>query len=96
MTGCGKSDSSSSKKPKVYNECEKAQAAVDKFGAGWNLGNTLDATGGSRDDIWGCETSWGNPYTTKEMITTVKDAGFNAIRVPITWENHIISEFCGV
>ena len=89
MTGCGKSDSSSSEKPKVYNECEKAQVAVDKFGAGWNLGNTLDATGGSRDDIWGCETSWGNPYTTKEMITTVKDAGFNAIRVPITWENHI-------
>ena len=90
LTGCGDTGSSSeSSTPKVYEECEKAQQAVDKFGAGWNLGNTLDATGGSRDDIFSCETSWGNPETTKEMITCVKDSGFNAVRVPITWANHI-------
>ena len=45
LAGCGKAESSSESKPKVYEECEKAQAAVDKFGAGWNLGNTLDSTG---------------------------------------------------
>lgn len=53
---------------------------------GWNLGNTLDATGGSS---LSSETSWGNPYTTKEMIDEVKNAGFNALRIPITWEKHL-------
>lgn len=46
---------------------------------GWNLGNTLDATGGSGLTQ---ETSWGNPAVTPELIQAVKDAGFNAIRVP--------------
>lgn len=52
---------------------------------GWNLGNTLDATGGSG---LGSETSWGNPKTTKEMIDVMVDAGFNVIRIPITWDGH--------
>lgn len=50
---------------------------------GWNLGNTLDSTGGSGLTQ---ETSWGNPATTQELIQAVKDAGFNAVRVPTTWE----------
>jgi len=45
---------------------------------GWNLGNTLDAHPGG-------ETYWGNPLTTKAMITAIKDAGFNAIRIPVSW-----------
>ena len=53
---------------------------------GWNLGNTLDATGGSGLTQ---ETSWGNPAVTPELIQAVKDAGFNAIRVPTTWERQI-------
>lgn len=44
---------------------------------GWNLGNTLDATGG--------ETSWGNPMITQELISAIKAQGFNSIRIPITW-----------
>ena len=52
---------------------------------GWNLGNTLDATGGSG---LSSETSWGNPKTTKEMIDAIVDAGFNVIRIPITWDGH--------
>lgn len=52
---------------------------------GWNLGNTLDATGGSG---LSSETSWGNPKTTKEMIDAIVDAGFNVIRIPITWDKH--------
>lgn len=53
---------------------------------GWNLGNALDATGGSGLST---ETSWGNPKTTKELILAVKDAGFNAVRVPTTWYKHV-------
>lgn len=56
---------------------------------GWNLGNSLDATG------WGAgsETSWGNPVTTKALILKVKEAGFDAVRIPTTWYNHVDSDF---
>lgn len=53
---------------------------------GWNLGNTLDATGNSG---LSSETSWGNPKTTEELILAVKGAGFNAVRVPTTWGKHM-------
>ncbi len=47
---------------------------------GWNLGNTFDAPDG--------ETSWGNPFTTRELIEYVKELGFGTIRIPITWHTH--------
>lgn len=53
---------------------------------GWNIGNTLDATGGSGLTQ---ETSWGNPAVTPELIQAVKDAGFNAVRIPTTWERQM-------
>ena len=59
---------------------------VKEIKVGWSLGNTLDSTGGSGVDS---ETSWGNIVTTKEMITAVKDAGFNIIRIPTTWGIHM-------
>ncbi len=67
---------------------------VKEIKVGWSLGNTLDSTGGTGVDS---ETSWGNILTTKEMITTVKDAGFNIIRIPTTWgihmdENNVVDE----
>jgi len=34
------------------------------------------------------ERYYGNPVTTKAMLQKVKDKGFNAIRVPITWISH--------
>lgn len=46
---------------------------------GWNVGNSLDAIGG--------ETAWGNPEINEELIEAVKDAGFNAVRIPIAWSN---------
>jgi endoglucanase len=51
------------------------------MGTGWNLGNTLDATGG--------ETSWGNPVTTKAMIDKVRAQGFKTIRIPTTWGPYV-------
>lgn len=35
------------------------------------------------------ETLWGNPTTTKEMIDCVKEQGFNAVRIPVTWYDHL-------
>ena len=65
-----------------------ADEIVSEIKVGWNLGNTLDSynTGKSGLDT---ETGWGNLKTTKEMIKSVKAAGFNAIRVPVTWAEHM-------
>lgn len=54
---------------------------------GWNLGNTLDATGGGTSVK--SETSWGNPITNEDIIKKVKEAGFNVIRIPVSWEHHL-------
>jgi endoglucanase len=48
---------------------------------GWNIGNTLEATGG--------ETAWGNPKVTKALIDFVKASGFNAIRIPCSWNQNM-------
>lgn len=38
------------------------------------------------------ETLWNNPITTYEMIEQVRAAGFNAVRVPVTFFNHTVSD----
>ncbi len=58
---------------------------VSDMKIGWNLGNTLDATGAFGINS---ESSWGNPRTKQEMIDAVLDAGFNVIRIPVTWSGH--------
>ena len=63
-----------------------AAEIVALMGIGWNIGNTFDATGGLDSTH---ETSWGNPKVTKELIHAVKEAGFNVIRIPITWAQEI-------
>jgi len=54
-----------------------------KIKLGWNIGNTLEATGG--------ETAWGNPKVTKALIDLVKANGFNAIRIPCSWNQNLVS-----
>ena len=63
----------------------ETQSFLEAMGAGWNLGNTLDATGSSTVNS---ETSWGNPKTTQAMIDAVKAAGFNTVRIPVSWGKH--------
>jgi endoglucanase len=52
-----------------------------KIKLGWNIGNTLEATNG--------ETAWGNPKVTKALIDAVKTNGFNAIRIPCSWNQYV-------
>lgn len=79
---------------------ETATAAVKNMGLGWNLGNTLEAnrqsvtTDVTSPDYWGqqgleSETCWGQYVTRPELLKMMKDAGFGAIRVPVTWYNHM-------
>ena len=53
--------------------------------SGWNLGNTLDSY---NNGIAG-ETLWGNPFVNQELLNGVKAAGFDIIRIPVTWMGHI-------
>ncbi|MDE5770692.1 MAG: cellulase family glycosylhydrolase [Ruminococcus sp.] len=56
---------------------------------GWNYGNSLDATSGKGHAGLETETAWGNPACTKETIKAVKDKGFNTVRLPTTWYQHM-------
>jgi len=69
---------------------ETAAEAVGNMGVGWNLGNTLDANNGQPcPDIVRSETMWGQPVTKPELMDMMRQAGFGAIRVPVTWYPHM-------
>jgi endoglucanase len=57
----------------------------EKIFAGWNLGNSLDSYSGGV----GNETAWGNPLINQDLMNGVKAAGFDIIRIPVTWMGHI-------
>ncbi len=63
---------------------------VAGMGTGWNLGNSFDPV----DCTWlsnemDYETAWGNPQVTRELIHYIKEQGFDTIRIPVTWTNHV-------
>lgn len=58
-----------------------AMTLMKKMTLGINLGNTLEATGG--------ETAWGAPKTTEAIIKYFKQLGFNAVRVPCSWDQNL-------
>ena len=69
-----------------------SKTLVEALGFGWNLGNTLDAWQSvGVDEGLASETSWGNPVTTEEMIDELVRKGFKAVRIPVTWHNHLIT-----
>ena len=51
---------------------------------GWNLGDTLDA---HEKGVSG-ETLWGNPKASQLLFDGVKKAGFDIVRIPVTWMGH--------
>lgn len=67
---------------------------VSQIKVGWNLGNTFDAhRDGNVGDEMTIEKYWCGCYTTPEMIQAIKAAGFNAIRIPVSWHNHVDKDF---
>jgi aryl-phospho-beta-D-glucosidase BglC (GH1 family) len=53
---------------------------ASRIGVGFNIGNTLEAIGG--------ETAWGNPTITPGFVAFVKQTGFTAVRLPVSWDKH--------
>lgn len=98
LAGCGDSGNSTAASdseaqqtaeadtPDDFNTDITAMELTADIRIGWNLGNTLESTGNTGLEQ---ETSWGNPETTPELIQAVKDAGFNAVRIPVTWQNQL-------
>lgn len=84
---------------------ETATEAVGNMRLGWNLGNTLDSNSGDLENMWiekwtdrtptAYETAWGQPVTTPELFRMFKNAGFDAIRVPVTWYPHMEARMDG-
>jgi endoglucanase len=66
--------------PNQTGMTSNATQLAAQIGLGWNLGNTLEAIGG--------ETAWGNPVATQALIDKVKASGFNAVRLPVSWDQY--------
>lgn len=45
-----------------------------------NIGNTLEAIGG--------ETAWGATKINADYIRSIRESGFDAVRLPVAWYNH--------
>lgn len=69
---------------------------VTLMGNGINLGNTMEAYGrsafGTTVSVSSYETYWGQPVTTQAMITAMKNAGFDSLRIPVAWTNAMAYE----
>lgn len=86
----------------TYSEPYPTAKQWNKDVVGWNLGNQFECSAPGQDgesmDIGNpegsinAETAWGNPVVTEAMIQAVKNAGFNAIRIPIRWQCHITND----
>lgn len=78
ITAAAKSDGQAPQATAASN----MQSYVEAMQPGWNLGNSLDATGAD-------ETSWGNPRITQALIKQIAAQGYKSIRIPVTWDKHI-------
>lgn len=75
----------------TYLKDLNAIEVTELMGNGINLGNTMEAYGrashGVGADTSKYETAWGQPITTQEMVSGMKAAGFDTLRVPVAWTN---------
>jgi endoglucanase len=74
--------------PALFNDITAA-GLVAGIRVGWSLGNTFDAHTltwlGGAPSVSAMETGWQSNVTTRQNIDALKAAGFNAVRIPVTW-----------
>jgi xyloglucan-specific exo-beta-1,4-glucanase len=70
--------------PDATGMSSNATQLAAKIKLGTNIGNTMEA--------WGCnpaaETCWGQPMVSEAYVKLVKDSGFDAIRIPVSWDQY--------
>lgn len=64
----------------AWSQLPPAQQVASQMKVGWNVGNSLEAICG--------ENAWGNPNINQTLINSVKAAGFNTVRIPVSWDCH--------
>lgn len=84
VVGYLNTETSVAKADGVFTNLSQSQI-VAEMGAGWNLGNQLEASA----DGYPSETAYGNPVVTEDLIKAVKAAGFKTVRIPVSWLNYI-------
>ncbi len=67
----------------------EAMQFVEDMKLGWNLGNTFDAVDCNVTNELDYEKAWCGYITTTETIAAIKAAGFETIRIPVSWHNHV-------
>lgn len=78
--------------PDMVGVEKDSYALLRQIKVGWNLGNSLESYYDGLPNHLDAETSWGNPVVTQEMILKVKEAGFNAVRIPVRWYPHVADQ----
>lgn len=79
-------------RPYAIPESE-ALTFVDNMGLGWNLGNTFDAANCDwLTDEMDYESAWNGTKTTYKMLQDIKSKGFQTIRIPVSWHNHVTGD----
>ena len=72
---------------------ESAAQAVKNMGIGTNFGNCTDAVAMwmnmNSNSVTDFEKAWGQEPTTKPMVDFLKQNGFNSVRIPVTWFQHM-------
>ena len=75
-----------------YKE-ESAVNAVKNMGIGTNFGNCTDVVAMwmnmNSNSVTDFEKAWGQVPTTKPMVDFLKKNGFNSVRIPVTWFQHM-------
>ncbi len=67
---------------------------TENMKVGWNLGNTMDAKAGDENGDFKTagletETAWGCPKANQKLFDALKAKGFNTVRIPTTWFQHL-------
>ncbi len=68
----------------TFDDLNQSQI-VTAMGAAWNLGNAMEASSNGTPS----ETVWGNPTITQSFIQSIANAGFDTIRIPVSWLSYI-------
>lgn len=68
-------------------ESDAVQLAA-KMKLGINVGNQMEATNCPQLELTQRETCWGHPKVSEAYIQLVKDRGFDAIRLPVSWDQY--------
>ncbi|MEQ8473098.1 MAG: cellulase family glycosylhydrolase [Marinoscillum sp.] len=74
----------SPKDPDASGMSSNAVELAANMTMGINIGNTLEAIGG--------ETAWGNPQINQTFVQSLKQKGFNAVRLPCSFDQYADSK----